>query len=88
VITSQPQATSAQRSLALATNRYTTGTASYLDVVTGQSFALGNERTALDSSRRRMTASVGLIKALGGDWQIPDLPSADAVLAGSHQEKN
>ena len=73
----------AQRSLNLATNRYTAGAASYLDVVIAQTFALSNQRTALDISRRRMTASVRLIKALGGDWHVADLPTADAIASGS-----
>lgn len=78
---------SAQRSLALATNRYTAGAASYLDVVIAQTFALGNERTAVDISRRRMTASVRLIKALGGDWNVADLPTGDAVVAERKDKK-
>jgi NodT family efflux transporter outer membrane factor (OMF) lipoprotein len=72
---------SAQRSLSLATNRYVGGAASYLDVVVAQAFVLSNERAALDISRRRLTASVRLIKALGGNWQRSSLPSGEAVLA-------
>jgi len=47
----------------------------YLQVVTAQTFALTNERNAVDILRRRIDASVLLIKALGGDWQVADLPS-------------
>ncbi len=77
----------AQRSLALATNRYSAGAANYLDVVVAQTFALTNERTAVDISRRRMTASVRLIKALGGDWNVVDLPTGDAVVAERKDKK-
>ena len=59
---------SAERSLALADNRYRAGTTTYLEVITAQSVALSNQRTAVDIATRRLTASVLLIKALGGGW--------------------
>jgi NodT family efflux transporter outer membrane factor (OMF) lipoprotein len=65
----------AQRSLELAINRYKGGVITYLEVITAQSAALGNERTAVDILRRRMIGSVLLIKALGGGWDASDLPS-------------
>lgn len=64
----------AERSLELSTNRYTGGLVTYLEVVTAQSAALANERTAVDITRRRMDASVLLIKALGGGWDVSKLP--------------
>jgi NodT family efflux transporter outer membrane factor (OMF) lipoprotein len=67
--------TAAQRSLTLATNRYRGGVASYLEVITAQSFALGNERAAVNLQTRRMTTSVLLLKALGGDWRAATLPT-------------
>ena len=66
----------AQRSLALSLNRYKGGVVSYLEVVTAQSAALANERAAVDVSRRRMAASVQLVKALGGGWEASNLPTA------------
>ena len=65
----------AQNSLQLSTNRYKGGVVSYLEVITAQSFALTDERTAVDILRRRMVASVQLIKALGGGWNAANLPS-------------
>ena len=65
----------AQEFLQLATNRYKGGVDTYLQVVTAQTFALTNERNAVDILRRQMDASVLLIKALGGDWNVSDLPS-------------
>jgi NodT family efflux transporter outer membrane factor (OMF) lipoprotein len=71
--------TSSERSLALAESRYQGGITTYLEIVTAQQTALGNERTAVDLLTRRMTASVNLVKALGGGWNTTQLPSATAV---------
>ena len=67
----------AQRSLDLSTNRYKGGVVNYLEVTTAQSAALSDERAMVDILRRRMTASVSLIKALGGGWNAANLPSAN-----------
>jgi NodT family efflux transporter outer membrane factor (OMF) lipoprotein len=66
---------SAERSLALSTNRYKGGLVTYLEVITAQSTALSNQRTAVDILTRRMNSSVLLIKALGGGWNAASLPS-------------
>ena len=65
----------AEHSLELSTKRYRGGVVSYLEVTTAQSTALADERAAVDILRRRMTASVALIKALGGGWNSRNLPS-------------
>ncbi|MDR5748373.1 efflux transporter outer membrane subunit [Caballeronia sp. LZ029] len=57
-------------SLKLVTNRFDAGAVSYLDVVTAQTIALTNERTAEQIDARRAVASVGLLVALGGDWRV------------------
>jgi len=67
----------AEHSLDLSNNRYKGGVASYLEVTTAQSAALADERSAVDILRRRMTASVLLIKALGGGWSSTNLPQVD-----------
>ena len=67
----------AQHSLELSTNRYRGGVTSYLEVTTAQSAALADQRSAVDILRRRMTASVSLIKALGGGWNSSNLPQVD-----------
>jgi NodT family efflux transporter outer membrane factor (OMF) lipoprotein len=72
--TQQAAVTAAERSLELSTNRYTGGLVTYLEVVTAQGAALANERAAVDIQRRRMDASVLLIKALGGGWDTTRLP--------------
>ncbi|MFK4442427.1 NodT family efflux transporter outer membrane factor (OMF) lipoprotein [Caballeronia udeis] len=66
----QQRATSAAGlALTLTTNRFRAGAVSYLDVVTAQTIALTNERTADQIDARRLDASVLLLKALGGGWQ-------------------
>ena len=55
----------------------------YLQVVTAQAVALANERNEVDILRRRMGATVLLVKALGGDWTVADLPSLTGNGAGS-----
>lgn len=65
----------AQQSLALSLNRYKGGLVTYLEVITAQSTALQNQSTEVDIFRRRMDASVLLIKALGGGWDISKLPA-------------
>ncbi|MGC2659751.1 MAG: efflux transporter outer membrane subunit [Bryobacteraceae bacterium] len=66
---------SAEESVQLSTNRYKGGLVTYLEVITAQSIALTNQRTEADLIRRRMEASVLLIKALGGGWDRSKLPS-------------
>lgn len=65
---------SAQNSEQLSLNRYKGGLVTYLEVITAQTIALTNERTEMDLLRRRMDASVQLIRALGGGWDISKLP--------------
>jgi NodT family efflux transporter outer membrane factor (OMF) lipoprotein len=66
----------AENSLQLALNRYKGGLVTYLEVITAQSIALTNQRTEVDLLRRRMDASVQLIKAVGGGWDSSQLPKA------------
>jgi NodT family efflux transporter outer membrane factor (OMF) lipoprotein len=66
---------SAESSLQLSLNRYKGGLVTYLEVITAQSIALSNERTDVDLMRRRMDASVQLVKALGGGWNTSQLPN-------------
>jgi NodT family efflux transporter outer membrane factor (OMF) lipoprotein len=68
---------SAKKSLAIAINQYKAGTADYLAVIVVQAATLNNEITSLGIASRRMTASVLLIKALGGGWSVSSLNSID-----------
>ncbi|WP_322010586.1 efflux transporter outer membrane subunit [Paraburkholderia sp. J12] len=70
----------AQRTLAIVDNRYRSGAITYLDVVVAQTTALTNEREAVTIARRRMAASVALVKALGGGWNAAALPTGDQLV--------
>jgi NodT family efflux transporter outer membrane factor (OMF) lipoprotein len=58
----------AQGALDQANFRYRSGLVTYLEVVSTENAALAAHITAIDINARRLTASVLLIKALGGDW--------------------
>jgi NodT family efflux transporter outer membrane factor (OMF) lipoprotein len=70
----QQAVASSEESLQLFTNRYRGGVDTYLQVITAQTIDLANERNAIDILRRRLDASVLLIKALGGGWDVSNLP--------------
>jgi NodT family efflux transporter outer membrane factor (OMF) lipoprotein len=70
----------ARQSVLLTTNQYKSGIVSYLNVITVETVALSNERTAVDILSRRLTANVLLIKALGGGLEVSALSSRDAIV--------
>src|SRR5579872_3539510 len=73
---------SAEEALQIFINRYQGGVDNYLQVITAQTTALTNQRNEIDIQRRRMDASVLLIKALGGGWNIKDLPTLPSLRKG------
>jgi NodT family efflux transporter outer membrane factor (OMF) lipoprotein len=60
-----------RESVAITNNQYRGGIVTYLAVVVVQAAALANERAELAIYGRRLVASVNLIKALGGGWEVP-----------------
>ena len=70
----QAATSSARQSLDLFNTRYEGGVDTYLQVITWQTALLQNERNDIDITRRRLEASVLLIKALGGGWDTSQLP--------------
>jgi len=64
----------ARHAVELTNNQYAAGVVSYLNVITAQATALNNERAAVNLAGQRLTASVGLIRALGGGWSAAELP--------------
>jgi NodT family efflux transporter outer membrane factor (OMF) lipoprotein len=69
----QEAVAAAQQSATIALNQYRAGTNSYIAVVVLQAAALNNERTALGITARRLTASVNLVRAMGGGWDATQL---------------
>jgi NodT family efflux transporter outer membrane factor (OMF) lipoprotein len=65
---------SAQNSFDLSNQRYTGGVTSYLEVLTAEATLLSDQRAALDLQTRQFVASVGLVRALGGGWDVTQLP--------------
>ncbi|MDB6123183.1 MAG: efflux system, outer rane lipoprotein NodT family [Pedosphaera sp.] len=69
-----------ERSLSLALTGYRTGINSYLTVLTAQTTLLSNQQTAMTIRIQQMTASVQLINALGGGWNVSQLPSSKEII--------
>jgi outer membrane protein TolC len=65
----------AQRYYNLANARYETGLDTYLNVLTAQNTLLSDRQTAITLRVNRITSSVELIQALGGGWDVSQLPT-------------
>lgn len=61
---------SAQHTLEIANNRYNAGLITYLEVAVAQGSELSIERTVVQLRRERLLAAVGLVRALGGGWEV------------------
>jgi NodT family efflux transporter outer membrane factor (OMF) lipoprotein len=70
---------SAQKLLDLALARYQTGLDPYLNVVTAQQTLLTAQQTWVTLRVSEMTAAVQLVQALGGGWDVSQLPTAKQV---------
>jgi NodT family efflux transporter outer membrane factor (OMF) lipoprotein len=79
----QEAVVASQQALTLELERYRAGTDSYLNVITTQIIALGDQQNAISILNRRMAAAVDLVKALGGGWQASDLPSENMIRSAS-----
>ena len=76
---------SAERAAQLARTRYEAGTSPYLDVIEANRTVLTVQRATIQTSEQRLAATVNLIKAIGGGWDVsqammfPGLQSDPAV---------
>jgi NodT family efflux transporter outer membrane factor (OMF) lipoprotein len=71
--TQQQAVDASQRALKIASDRYTGGLVTYLDVITAQQNLLDTQRLATQILGQRLVTSVGLVKALGGGWDSSSL---------------
>jgi len=78
---------SARRTTQLSDSRYRNGLVSQLELLDARRSELRSQRQALQVRTAQYTATVGLIRALGGDWKT--VPTSDTVapqsLVVSHQ---
>ncbi len=65
---------SAQQQMDIAMKLYTRGLDPYLNVIQAQNVVLSSQLTSANLVTRQMTASVLLVKALGGGWDRSQLP--------------
>jgi NodT family efflux transporter outer membrane factor (OMF) lipoprotein len=69
----------AQRAVEITLNEYQAGTVAYTTVITAQVTLLADQETALQVQENRLIASVALVQALGGGWDISQLPSKNEI---------
>ncbi len=65
----------AQEFLKLEMARYETGVDPYVDVLTAQTTLLSDQQTLVTIQVEEMTSAVALIEALGGGWDLSQLPT-------------
>jgi NodT family efflux transporter outer membrane factor (OMF) lipoprotein len=79
ILKQQQAVTSSEEALKLEIARYETGVDPYLNVVTLQTTLLSNQETLANLHVLEMTSSVTLIEALGGGWDLSQLPTPAQV---------
>ena len=76
---------SAQRYLDIANSRYETGLDPYLNVISAETTLLSDQQTAVSLHVSEMTAAVELVQALGGGWNVTQLPAAAQIATPAAQ---
>ena len=66
-------------SFEIALTEYEAGTVSITAIIQAQEILLSNEQAALVTLQSRFVSSVSLIQALGGGWDVSQLPSSDEL---------
>jgi NodT family efflux transporter outer membrane factor (OMF) lipoprotein len=79
ILKQQEAVTSSEEALKLEIARYETGVDPYLNVVTLQTTLLSNQETLASLHVQEMTSSVTLVEALGGGWDLSQLPTPAEV---------
>ena len=69
----------AEEEVAVLLNQYAAGTVAFTAVVVGQAQLLGDQETAISIRQSQFVAAVALIQALGGGWDVSQLPSSAEI---------
>ncbi|MFZ1918687.1 MAG: efflux transporter outer membrane subunit [Terriglobales bacterium] len=77
----------AQKAFDLEKGRYETGLDPYLNLLTTQTTLLASEQTLLNLHVQQMTSAVLLVEALGGGWDVSQLPTAQQVTEKPAQDQ-
>jgi hypothetical protein len=64
---------SAQHALQIILNEYKVGTVDFQSVLTAQTTAFTAQQRLANLAGERMVSSVGLVKALGGGWDVSQM---------------
>jgi outer membrane protein TolC len=70
---------SAEQFLKLEMSRYRTGIDPYVNVITAQTTLLAHQQAVIIVQIEEMTGAVALVEALGGGWDISELPTPSQV---------
>ena len=76
ILNEQEAVTSSQQYLDMEMQRYNTGVDPYIDVVTAQTTVLGDQESLNAMHVNEMLSAVELVQALGGGWDVSQLPTA------------
>jgi NodT family efflux transporter outer membrane factor (OMF) lipoprotein len=97
IVVQQQAVESAQQALAIINNQYKAGTVAFISVLTAQTTAFTAQQKLANIAGQRMVSSVGLVKALGGGWDVAQMnretggveaPAAAASAASATQTAN
>ncbi|CAB3760806.1 efflux transporter outer membrane subunit [Paraburkholderia solisilvae] len=81
IVVQQQAVQSAQQALDIVTNQYKSGTVDYLNVLTAQTTAFNAQQKLASIEGQRMVSSAGLVKALGGGWDVAQMDREDGGVA-------
>jgi NodT family efflux transporter outer membrane factor (OMF) lipoprotein len=79
ILKQQEAVNASQEYLTLETGRYQTGVDPYLDVTVAQTTLLSNQQSLATLQVQEATAAIELIQALGGGWDVSQLPTPAQV---------
>ncbi|MDQ0621224.1 efflux transporter outer membrane subunit [Paraburkholderia graminis] len=86
IVVQQQAVESARQALAIVTNEYKAGTVGYVNVLTAQTTAFTAEQKLQTIAGQRMVSSVGLVKALGGGWDVSQMNRETGGVAAPEPE--